>query len=120
MSPKLTLVVVTTTLFGLILADHPFFGFVPIPEAERPSYIREETDSANKQIHADDLPESLDWRDYEGTNFMSWMRNQHIPQYVECSPIPPLYIPPQYIPPCDYSAGAVGSNPPPPPLHRES
>mmetsp|Transcript_15518 Transcript_15518/g.19531 ORF Transcript_15518/g.19531 Transcript_15518/m.19531 type:complete len:111 (+) Transcript_15518:923-1255(+) len=28
-----------------------------------------------------DLPERLDWRDKDGTNYLSWNKNQHIPQY---------------------------------------
>ena len=29
----------------------------------------------------EDLPTSVDWRDMDGTNYLSWSKNQHIPQY---------------------------------------
>ena len=89
MSPEALLALFGAICSHLIRADHPNFGFVPIPEAERPSFYREGSDPHNKLLHAEDLPESLDWRDYDGVNYMSWMRNQHIPQYVECSHILP-------------------------------
>jgi cathepsin X len=32
-------------------------------------------------IKKEDLPESWDWRDVNGVNFLSWNKNQHIPVY---------------------------------------
>jgi cathepsin X len=29
----------------------------------------------------DEVPESVDWRNMNGTNYLSWNKNQHIPQY---------------------------------------
>ena len=34
-----------------------------------------------KLINEEDLPTEVDWRDYNGTNYMSWSKNQHIPIY---------------------------------------
>mmetsp|Transcript_26623 Transcript_26623/g.50450 ORF Transcript_26623/g.50450 Transcript_26623/m.50450 type:complete len:605 (+) Transcript_26623:2096-3910(+) len=32
-------------------------------------------------LTADDLPAAFDWRNVNGTNFVTWDKNQHIPQY---------------------------------------
>ena len=32
-------------------------------------------------LTSDDLPEAFDWRDVNNTNFVTWDKNQHIPQY---------------------------------------
>ena len=34
-----------------------------------------------EQVDADTLPDNWDWRDMNGTNFLSWNKNQHIPVY---------------------------------------
>jgi len=34
-----------------------------------------------EELSADELPENVDWRDMNGKNYLSWNKNQHIPQY---------------------------------------
>ena len=32
-------------------------------------------------LGAEDLPDTVDWRNMDGVNYLSWNKNQHIPQY---------------------------------------
>jgi len=34
-----------------------------------------------ENLDLSDLPENVDWRDMNGTNYLSWTKNQHIPIY---------------------------------------
>ena len=36
---------------------------------------------AHEQLKVDDLPANWDWRNINGTNFLTESRNQHIPVY---------------------------------------
>jgi len=43
--------------------------------------IPETTEKAWDNLDLEDLPANWDWRDMNGTNFLSWNKNQHIPIY---------------------------------------
>jgi len=32
-------------------------------------------------LKPEDVPETVDWRNHLGKNYLSWNKNQHIPQY---------------------------------------
>ena len=48
-----------------------------IPGEARPSYIENEIPSIQNQ----NLPEEWMWNNISGVNYLTLMRNQHIPQY---------------------------------------
>ena len=35
----------------------------------------------HEYLNVKDLPKSFDWGDINGTNYLSWTKNQHIPTY---------------------------------------
>lgn len=84
MAPKLLLnaLIVIFANFYIVYCDHPFFGHKPIPSDKRPSFIRDESQLAQNRLSLDDIPLNLDWRDVDGVNYVTVMKNQHIPQYV--------------------------------------
>jgi len=52
-----------------------------VPKVEFPNGERRPADLAWEQLQADDLPKSWDWGHANGTNYLSWSKNQHIPVY---------------------------------------
>jgi len=49
---------------------------VNFPSGEKPLPV-----ASWEEIDADKLPKNWDWRSVNGTNFLSWNKNQHIPVY---------------------------------------
>jgi len=52
-----------------------------MPEFSIPETKRITQPLPHTYLSAADLPEAWDWRDVNGTNFITWDKNQHIPQY---------------------------------------
>eukprot|EP01083_Nonionella_stella_P038240 104050_1 len=68
-------------LYVVFIDSHLFFGHVPIPSDRRPSFIRDESQIAENRLNVAEIPDSIDWRNHDDRNYMSWTRNQHIPYY---------------------------------------
>jgi len=67
-----------TTSFGNFL-DQPMKG-CRVEHAEFEKEVK--TGPHSWEIYsADDLPANHDWRNVDGRNYLSWNKNQHIPQY---------------------------------------
>jgi cathepsin X len=53
-----------------------FAGKTEFPEGEKPPAIH-----SWEMVDQDSIPRNWDWRAVNGTNYLSWNKNQHIPQY---------------------------------------
>ena len=69
---------------------HPFtgsksrpenFGYVPHPEYHNEQVIDNPSTLPENVLSLDELLDELDWRDYDGQNYCTWTRNQHMPYY---------------------------------------
>jgi len=63
------------TCIGLIMAEQGCYVDIPVEQ------LRNVIKTPLKQIPKEKLPEQWLWNDVNGTNFLTLLRNQHIPQY---------------------------------------
>jgi len=56
-------------------------GGCRVPKATLPAGDVKTTPYAWEMYSNDDLPDVADWRNMNGINYLSWNKNQHIPQY---------------------------------------
>jgi len=76
-------IVLATLLVASALAGKYFDvnrpGYVPNPKYDNLKFVT--TRQPHEWLRAADIPTAWDWRNVNGTNFLSATRNQHIPQY---------------------------------------
>jgi len=57
-------------------------GACRVADARFTDDVERHTETRAWEIHSnDDLPDNVDWRNMNGVNYLSWNKNQHIPQY---------------------------------------
>lgn len=62
-------------------AEQPLNGACRVPKSKWSTEPIKKTARSWETTPVDHLPESVDWRNLDGRNWLSWTKNQHIPQY---------------------------------------
>jgi cathepsin X len=75
MKSVLVSLIVAAAAASRVSKEHPCF--LQIPFEDKPSHVTEPL----KMMSATELPTSYDWGNVDGVNFLTNIRNQHIPQY---------------------------------------